>query len=161
MDVMSLQTAAPAGTALGVAPVVPGSFLLGSALDLRRDMLGLCERAFQRYGDVVRFRFGPPGARMEMHMLFHPDPAHRVLAGWPANYRKENVFYSEVRSAGISLRALTAAVHPGAGEGPAPLRVVPIRRWTQGVHRSALLDARIGDRARHLGTGLPVRGATR
>ena len=62
---MSLQTAAPAGTTLGVAPVVPGSFLLGSALDLRRDMLGLCERAFQRYGDVVRFRFGPPGARME------------------------------------------------------------------------------------------------
>ena len=96
---MSLQTVAPAGTTPGVAPVVPGSFLLGSALDLRRDMLGLCERAFQRYGDVVRLRFGPPGARMEMHMLFHPDAAHRVLAGWPANYRKENVFYSEVRSA--------------------------------------------------------------
>jgi hypothetical protein len=36
---------------------------------------------------------------MEMHMLFHPDAAHRVLAGWPANYRKENVFYSEIRSA--------------------------------------------------------------
>jgi len=96
---MRLQTAAPAGTTIGVAPVVPGSFLLGSALDLRRDMLGLCERAFQRYGDAVRFRFGPPGARMEMHMLFHPDAAHRVLAGWPANYRKENVFYSEIRSA--------------------------------------------------------------
>jgi cytochrome P450 len=36
---------------------------------------------------------------MEMHMLFHPEAAHRVLAGWPANYRKENVFYSEIRSA--------------------------------------------------------------
>jgi cytochrome P450 len=34
-----------------------------------------------------------------MHVLFHPDAAHRVLAGWPANYRKENVFYSEIRSA--------------------------------------------------------------
>ena len=34
-----------------------------------------------------------------MHLLFHPDAAHRVLAGWPANYRKENVFYSEIRSA--------------------------------------------------------------
>ena len=96
---MSSQTAAPAGTILGVPPVVPGSFLLGCALDLRRDMLGLCERAFQRYGDAVRFRFGPPGTRMEMHLLFHPDAAHRVLAGWPTNYRKENVFYSEVRSA--------------------------------------------------------------
>src|SRR6185369_9968718 len=37
------------------APVVPGSFLLGSALDLRRDMLAACEREFQRYGDAVRF----------------------------------------------------------------------------------------------------------
>ena len=115
---MSLQTAAPAGTALGVAPVVPGSFLLGSALDLRRDMLGLCERAFERYGDVVRFRFGPPGARMEMHLLFHPDAAHRVLAGWPANYRKENVFYSEVRSAGISLSALTRSGSPRSRRRP-------------------------------------------
>src|SRR5262249_38171941 len=99
MNVMRLQTAAPAGTTLGVAPLVPGSFLLGSALDLRRDMLGLCERAFQRYGDVVRFRFGPPGARLEMHVLFHPDAAHRVLAGRPANYRQENGCYSEIRSA--------------------------------------------------------------
>jgi hypothetical protein len=79
MDMMGVQTAAPAGTALGVAPVVPGSFLLGSARDLRRDMLGVCERAFQRYGDVVRLRFGPPGARMEMHLLSHPGAAHR----WP------------------------------------------------------------------------------
>src|SRR5215471_6900908 len=99
MDVMRSQTAAPAGTASAVVPVVPGSFLLGSALDLRRDMLGLCERAFQRYGDAVRFRFGPPGGRMELYLLFHPDAAHRVLAGWPVNYRKENVFYSEIRSA--------------------------------------------------------------
>jgi cytochrome P450 len=99
MDVMSLRTTAPAGTTLGAAPVVPGSLLLGSTLDLRRDMLGLCEQAFQLYGDAVRFRFGPPGARMEMHMLFHPDAAHQVLAGRSANYRKENVFYSEIRSA--------------------------------------------------------------
>ena len=96
---MSLPTTAPAGTTLGVAPVMPGSLLLGSALDLRRDMLGLCERAFQRYGDAVRFRAGPPKARVELLVLFHPDAAHRVLAGWPANYRKENVFYSELRSA--------------------------------------------------------------
>src|SRR5262249_47063571 len=100
VDGWRLHTGAAAGTRSGVAPpVVPGSFLLGSALDLRRDMLGLSERAFRSYGDAVRFRFGPPGARMEMHMLFHPDAAHRVLAGWSANYRKENVFYSEIRSA--------------------------------------------------------------
>ena len=96
---MSLPTTAPVGPTLAAPPVVPGSFLLGSALDLRRDMLAACERAFHRYGDAVRFRAGPPGARLDLYMLFHPDAAHRVLAGWSANYRKENVFYSELRSA--------------------------------------------------------------
>ena len=96
---MSLPTTARPGTTLAAPPVVPGSFLLGSALDLRRDMLAACEREFQRYGDAVRFRAGPPGARLDLYMLFHPDAAHRVLAGWSANYRKENVFYSELRSA--------------------------------------------------------------
>lgn len=95
----SVHTAARVGPRLRVAPLVPGSFLLGSARDLRRDMLGACERAFRRYGDLVRFRAGPPGARVELHMLFHPDAAHRVLAGWSANYRKDNVFYHELRSA--------------------------------------------------------------
>jgi cytochrome P450 len=92
-------TAASAAEIARVAPVVPGSFLLGSALDLRRDMLAAFERAFQRYGEVVRFRAGPPGARLELYLLFHPDAAHRVLAGASVNYRKDNVFYSEIRSA--------------------------------------------------------------
>ena len=66
--------------AQGLAPLAPGSFLLGSAADLRRDMLATYERAFERYGDVVRFRAGPPGARIELHLVSHPDGAHRVLA---------------------------------------------------------------------------------
>jgi len=82
-----------------LAPLVPGSFLLGSAVELRRDMLATYERAFQRYGDVVRFRAGPPGARLELHVLCHPDAAHRVLAGASANYRKDNTFYAEIRNA--------------------------------------------------------------
>jgi cytochrome P450 len=81
------------------APVVPGSFLLGSALDLRGDMLGASERAFRTHGDVVRFTFGPPGLRRELCAVFHPDGAHRVLAGNAANYRKDNVFYGEIRAA--------------------------------------------------------------
>ena len=65
-----------------LAPLVPGSFLLGSAMELRRDMLATYERAFQRYGDVVRFRAGPPGARLELHLLF---PSGRARTGcWPA-----------------------------------------------------------------------------
>ena len=99
MDVTDTVDSVGAGTTSRAAPVVPGSFLLGSALDLRRDMLGACERAFQRYGDVARFQVGPPGMRLELYLLFHPDAAHHLLFGSAANYRKENVFYSEVRSA--------------------------------------------------------------
>ncbi len=96
------MTSAPAigrtGPAAALPPIVPGSFLLGSALDLRRDMLGTFERAFAEQGDVVRFLAGPPGMRQGLYVLFHPDAAHRVLASFSANYRKENVFYSEVRN---------------------------------------------------------------
>jgi cytochrome P450 len=97
--VTSVPSTAAAGPALRVPPTVPGSFLLGSALDLRRDMLAACEQAFHRYGDAVRFLAGPPGKRLALYLLFHPDAAHRVLAGSSANYRKDNVFYSEIRSA--------------------------------------------------------------
>lgn len=80
-------------------PLASGSVLLGSARALRSDMLRACERAFREGGDVVRFAVGPPGLRREMWMLFHPDGAQRVLAGNAANYRKDNLFYAEVRDA--------------------------------------------------------------
>jgi cytochrome P450 len=95
----STGTAAAVEETRRVPPAAPGSFLLGSAVELRRNMLAAYERAFQRYGDVVRFRAGPPGARLEFHLLGHPEAAHRVLAGAAANYRKDNVFYSEIRNA--------------------------------------------------------------
>jgi cytochrome P450 len=98
-DVSTPSTIAPADPAPPVPPVVPGSALLGSARDLRRDMLAACERAFHEYGDVVRFQAGPPGRRLELLLVFHPDGAHRVLAGAAANYRKDNVFYQEIRGA--------------------------------------------------------------
>jgi cytochrome P450 len=79
-------------------PTVPGSFLLGSALALKNDLLGTYEQARAAHGDVVRFQFGPPGARQEMYGLFHPDTAHHVFAAAPDNFRKDNVFYAEVRS---------------------------------------------------------------
>jgi cytochrome P450 len=72
---------------------------VGNALQLRADMLGTCERAFRAYGDVVRFRLGPPRLGREMTVLFHPDAAQRVLAGNAAAYRKDNVFYAEIRDA--------------------------------------------------------------
>ncbi len=78
-------------------PLVPGSPLAGSALDLRADMLGTCERTRRDHGDVVRMRIGPRGVGREMTFVYHPDGAHHILAGNHANYRKENFFYTEVR----------------------------------------------------------------
>jgi cytochrome P450 len=82
-----------------IPPLVPGSLLLGSALDLRADILGSCERALRDHGDAVRFHIGPPRLGRELWATFHPDGAHRVLAGNAANYRKDTVFYQEVRDA--------------------------------------------------------------
>ena len=83
----------------GTAPLVPGSVLLGSARDIRADMLGSIERAFRDFGDVVRIRLGPPRVGRKLHFVFHPDGAQHVLAGRAATYRKDNVFYAEVRDA--------------------------------------------------------------
>src|SRR5690242_15010614 len=83
----------------GKPPVLPGSFLLGSAPDMRADMLGTCERAFRDHGDAVRLRIGPPRLGRELWMTFHPDGVQHVLAGNSANYRKDTVFYSEIRDA--------------------------------------------------------------
>lgn len=77
---------------------MPGSLLLGSVSDFRVSMLGACERARRDHGDVVRFRVGPPGFGRELYFVFHPDGAQRVLAGNAGNYRKDNVFYAEVRA---------------------------------------------------------------
>ena len=54
-----------------------------------------------------------------------------------------------------------ASASPGAGEGPAPLRLVPVRRRAAGLHRTALLDARVGDRPRDAGPRVRLRRAAR
>ena len=98
MDVMSVPTAAPAAATPGVAPVVPGSFLLGSALDLRRDMLGLraCLPALRRRGAFSR----RPARGAARTAPVVPSRRRAPRAGRRStNYRKENVFYSELRSA--------------------------------------------------------------
>ena len=83
----------------GKPPLVRGSAVLGSALELSADTLGTCERAFREHGDVVRFRLGPPRIGPELYFVFHPDGAHRMLAGNAGNYSKDNVFYAEIRHA--------------------------------------------------------------
>ncbi|MFI9831906.1 cytochrome P450 [Streptomyces sp. NPDC051913] len=84
-------------TVVREAPIVPGSPLLGSMNDLLRDPLGTYERARRDHGDVVRFRAGPPGLRAEVYAVFSAAGAQQVLAGQAADFRKDNVFYEELR----------------------------------------------------------------
>lgn len=76
----------PAGT--------PG---LGVLLPLRRDTLGTLERARRECGDVVRLDAGPRGLRSQIHAFFHPDAVRHLMATEADRYRKDNVFYNELR----------------------------------------------------------------
>jgi cytochrome P450 len=76
-------------------PGPPGMPLLGSALDLRRDLLATFEQAHRRYGDVVRISAGPPGLRIVMYGVFSPEGVHQVLTGTGQRYTKDNLFYRE------------------------------------------------------------------
>ncbi|MEV4611109.1 cytochrome P450 [Kitasatospora sp. NPDC049258] len=78
-------------------PGPSGLPLLGSMLDLKRDPLRAYLDAQRQHGDVVRFSAGPPGLRAEFYMVFSPEGAQQVLATQAANFRKENVFYEEIR----------------------------------------------------------------
>ncbi|KDN81931.1 cytochrome P450 [Kitasatospora cheerisanensis] len=79
-------------------PGPPGRPLLGSLLDLRRDPLGTYLAARHDHGDVVRFLIGPPGLRGELYLVASPEGVQQVLATESANFRKDNVFYGEVRA---------------------------------------------------------------
>ncbi|MFE2431015.1 cytochrome P450 [Streptomyces sp. NPDC059373] len=85
------------GTAAAEAPSAAGMPLLGSMVDLLRDPLAAYLRARREQGDVVRFSAGPPGLRQDFYAVFSPDGAQRVLGTDSANFRKDNVFYEEVR----------------------------------------------------------------
>jgi cytochrome P450 len=76
-------------------PGPPGIPLLGSVLDLRRDLLATFEDAHRRYGDVVRIFAGPPGLRVVMYVVFSPEGVRQVLTGTGRRYTKGNLFYRE------------------------------------------------------------------
>lgn len=78
-------------------PGPAGVPLLGSMFDLKRDPLGTYVSAQREHGDVVRFSAGPPGLRVELFGIYSPEGVQQVLATQAANFRKENVFYEEIR----------------------------------------------------------------
>jgi cytochrome P450 len=79
-------------SSLRVPPSPSASRLLGSAPQLRRDRIGVYERAMREQGDVVRLVVGPPGRRFELYCVFHPAGVHRVLAGSRDAYTKGSRF---------------------------------------------------------------------
>ncbi|MFE9649732.1 cytochrome P450 [Streptomyces sp. NPDC006365] len=84
-------------TASAQAPIVAGTPLFGSMSELLNDPLAAYLRARSEYGDVVRFRAGPPGLRVETYSVFSAEGAQQILATQAANFRKDTVFYEELR----------------------------------------------------------------
>ncbi|MFJ8533064.1 cytochrome P450 [Streptomyces sp. NPDC093591] len=84
-------------TTAAPAPIVTGSPFLGSMSDLLNDPLATYLRARRDHGDVVRFRAGPPGLRSDIYAVFSAEGAQQVLATRAADFRKDNVFYEELR----------------------------------------------------------------
>ncbi|WP_405487809.1 cytochrome P450 [Streptomyces sp. NBC_00096] len=100
MAATEASQAARAGGGAGTGiPRLEGTPLLGSLADLKADSLGTYLRARHRHGDVVRIAAGPPGLRAELHCVFSAEGAQQVLATQAANFRKDNAFYQEVRTA--------------------------------------------------------------
>jgi cytochrome P450 len=69
------MAASPATTALRSPPGPQGHWFSGNLPDFRRGRLAFLDDCFQRYGDVVSFRFGP----RRMVLLNHPDLVEDVL----------------------------------------------------------------------------------
>jgi cytochrome P450 len=82
----------------GLPPGPKGRFLLGSMLELRRDLLGFMTDCARRYGDIVSFRF----MHIPVCLLSNPDDIERVLITNSANFVKSRDY-----------RALTAVLGDG------------------------------------------------
>ncbi|HLI57765.1 MAG TPA: cytochrome P450, partial [Actinomycetota bacterium] len=79
------------------APGPRGLPVVGSAIAMKRDLLGFMHRGMLEYGDVVRAVVGPPPIRVSAYGVFHPDGVQQVLAGNADNYTKSDDVYGEVR----------------------------------------------------------------
>lgn len=83
---------------LRLPPGPKGSPFLGSALDLKNDLLGTVHRAMLEYGDVVRFTVGPSGRfQQQAFGVFHPEHIQHVLAAGSDHYVKGDGVYIELR----------------------------------------------------------------
>jgi cytochrome P450 len=65
------------------------------AKQLQRDQLATLAQAATEYGDVVRLIAGPPGRRVSLFLVSHPDGVQRVLTAGDT-YTKGTPFYREI-----------------------------------------------------------------
>jgi hypothetical protein len=71
------------------APPGPrGAPILGVLPQLARDPLGTCQRAHDRFGDVVRL----PVLNGSVYLLAHPEHVEQVLVSQNANHWKGRLF---------------------------------------------------------------------
>lgn len=81
------------------APGPRGLPVVGSALDLLRDILGTTLEGQRRFGDVVRYVAGPPGPlRVVAYGIAHPDGVQHVLASGAEHFSKQDAAYNELRA---------------------------------------------------------------
>ncbi|HET8662414.1 MAG TPA: cytochrome P450 [Micromonosporaceae bacterium] len=87
----------PATTVTGPrrAPGPRGRPLLGSVLELRRDLVGFLRQATEEYGDIVRFNV----AGFTVHLVTHPDHLRHVLQVNNRNYDKQSHEYRPLKLA--------------------------------------------------------------
>ncbi len=78
---------------MSTAPGPRGHFLLGSLPAVRRDPIRMFLEGFERYGDVVRFRFGPVVA----HLVSSPAGVNHVLAESNRTYGKQTRGFKNLR----------------------------------------------------------------
>lgn len=71
-----------------LAPGPSGTMLSGSLRAMRRDELGMLVEAANRYGDVVRFEFGPRTAHLPAFLIRRPEHVHHVLFDAREQYPK-------------------------------------------------------------------------
>ena len=70
---------------------------------MRRDELGMLVKAANRYGDVVRFEFGPRAVHLPAYLIRRPEHIHHVLFSARDSYPKSFDYRILARSLGLGL----------------------------------------------------------
>ncbi len=80
----TLETKRTASRPSSIPPGPKGTFLVGNALQVKKDPLGFLTNCAHSYGDVVLLRFG----RQDVYLVNHPDYIKDVLVTESGKFRK-------------------------------------------------------------------------